>query len=54
MFEMRSSVWAAFGALLLCGASSVLTAGGAHVSESGTSVYLLGSGGPGTAIMLPN
>ena len=54
MFEMRSSAWVGLDALLLCSASSVLTAGGAHVSESGTSVYLLGSGGPGTAIMLPN
>jgi hypothetical protein len=41
------------GLALTAGMASAALAGAAHASESGTSFYLLGSGGPGTAIMPP-
>ena len=43
----RTGLCAAFGTLTLLGATPV------HASEGGTSFYLLGSGGPGAAILPP-
>ena len=55
MARVRSGGWvaAAWGVCLLGGVVGGLSMEPAHASESGTSVYLLGSGGPGTAIMPP-
>ena len=55
MARVRSGGWvaAAWGVCLLGGVVGGLSMEPAQASESGTSVYLLCSGGPGTAMMPP-
>lgn len=49
----RNSLGSAMALTLACGVASFLFTPQAQASESGTSIYLLGSGGPGAAVLPP-